>query len=70
MISKYVTLSNYNLNITNDKPFEIEYRRKPYYNNNNISPYVKFGLDQSGAVYTNPNLYNIKEEDPGISWVL
>ncbi len=70
MFSKYANLRNYNMSILNDPPFYIEYPRKPYYNNNNISPHVKFGLDQSGSVYTNPNLFNIKNEDPGISWIL
>lgn len=75
MIGNYVTLTNYNPSIFTKKSIEndimnMEYRRKPYYNNNNISPHVKFGLDQSGFVYTNPNLYNIKKEDPGISWIV
>jgi hypothetical protein len=42
--------------------------KKPYYNYN--SNYVLSGLDPSGSVYTNPQVYNVEEEDPGISWVL
>ncbi len=42
--------------------------KKPYYDYN--SKYVLSGGEASGTVWTNPQVYNVAEEDPGLSWVL
>jgi hypothetical protein len=34
------------------------------------SKYVLSGGDASGTVWTNPQVYDVAEEDPGLSWVL
>jgi hypothetical protein len=44
--------------------------RNNYYDSQYVSPYVLSGGNSSGAVWTNPNVYNVAYEDLGISWVL
>ena len=42
--------------------------KKPYYNYE--TDHVLSGGEASGTVWTNPQVYNVAEEDPGLSWVL
>jgi hypothetical protein len=43
--------------------------KNPYYSRYE-NKYVLSGGEASGSVWTNNNVYNVSEEDPGISWVL
>ena len=40
------------------------------YDSQYINPHVLSGGEASGTVWTNPNVYDVKAEDPGLSWIL
>ena len=44
--------------------------KNPYYDSRYETKHVLSGGEASGSVWTNNNVYNVAEEDPGISWVL
>ena len=44
-------------------------RKNPYYDAQYENPYVLSG-GVAGTVWTNNNVYDVRTEDPGISWVL
>jgi len=44
--------------------------KNPYYDSLYKNKYVLSGGEASGSVWTNNNVYNLAEENPGLSWVL
>lgn len=45
-------------------------RKNLYYESQYENPYILSGGDVSGTVWTNNNVYDVRTEDPGISWIL
>jgi hypothetical protein len=44
--------------------------KNSYYDSRYESKYVLSGGEASGSVWTDNNVYNVAQEDPGLSWVL
>ena len=44
--------------------------KSPYYDSQYESKYVLSGGEASGSVWLNNNVYNVAQEDPGLSWIL
>jgi hypothetical protein len=65
----YNSSNLYNKQIVKTKVY-FPVKKNPYYDGKYENQYVLSEGDASGTVWTNNNVYDIKTEDPGISWIL